>query len=66
MASMPTGLYREVDGWVRVDYGKFRISIPRRKYEAIRYKPTYDQLPMKDDHEKSSCLKAPEASAATP
>ena len=50
---MPKGIYRETDGWVRVNYGKFQISIPRRKYEAIRYEPPYAQLPTKNEYDKA-------------
>ena len=50
---MPKGLYREPGGWVQVDLGKIRISIPRKKYEASGYEPPYDQLPTKEEYEKA-------------
>ena len=51
---LPKGLYREIDGWVQVDYGTIRVSIPRKKYEVSGYEPPYDQLPMQDEYEKAS------------
>ncbi len=50
---IPTGLYREPDGWVLVDYAKTLIPIPRERYELSGYEPSYDQLPTKDDYERT-------------
>ena len=52
---IPTGLYREPDGWVLVAYdAKNLIPIPRERYELSGYEPSYDQLPTKDDYESAN------------
>ena len=49
---MPTGLYRDVDDWVMVDYGTTRAQIHRDRYELSGYKPPFLQLPANDESER--------------
>ena len=45
---MPTGLYRDADDWVMVNYGTTHAQIHRERYELNGYRPPFFQLPAKN------------------
>lgn len=49
-----TGLYRDVERRVMVDYGTRQIRIPRITYVTSGYQPPYDQLPTKEQYEAAA------------
>lgn len=49
--NMPTGLYRDDDEWVMVNYGQHQAPIPRARYESEGYSPPYVELPTKQQYD---------------
>jgi hypothetical protein len=47
---MPTGRYRNSDGFAQVDYDGSSIPVSRSKYEENGYKPDFDKLPLEAEY----------------
>jgi hypothetical protein len=47
---MATGIFRTPHDWAEVDFGVETMAITRRDYEAGRYQPPFDELPLEADY----------------
>lgn len=47
---MPSGMYRNTDGFAQVDYDGSSIPVSRAKYEKNAYKPDFDKLPQEAEY----------------
>jgi hypothetical protein len=47
---MATGIFRTSHDWAEVDFGIDTMAITRRDYEAGRYQPPFDELPLEGDY----------------
>ena len=45
------GIFRDQAGWVTVDHGVHRNSIPRHRYEEMGYEPPFESLPTKEEYD---------------
>jgi hypothetical protein len=48
---MATGLYRDPEEWVMVNYGAHQAPITRKEYDKNGYMPLYVDLPTKDEYD---------------
>jgi hypothetical protein len=47
---MAKGIYRTVDGLVRVDFGIHSTSMPRLRYEEAGHQPPFETRPSEPDY----------------
>jgi hypothetical protein len=50
LGRMATGIFRTPHDWAEVDFGLETMAITRRDYEAGRYQPPFDELPLEADY----------------